>query len=223
LKVRPGEKLAVVGPSGAGKTSMMSLLQRLYEPRSGAVFLDGTDIRNIAQKSLRSRIGVVFQEALVFNDTMRNNIAYGRPGASEREIELAARAANAHGFISRMPGGYSALAGERGSRLSTGERQRINIARALLKDPGLIILDEATSALDAESEEAVQEALARLLEGRTSFIITHRLSTVKNADRIAVLKDGSIIECGPHAELMAAGGYYASLVRKQILVTSAAR
>lgn len=215
IQVKPGETVALVGPSGAGKTTLMSLLQRLYDPSSGSILVDGMDIRCLKQRSLRRQIGVVFQDAVLFNDTVRNNIAYGSPGASQKEVEEAARAANAHEFILRMPEGYDTVVGERGGCLSAGEKQRINIARALLKNPPLLILDEATSALDAESEALVQEALARLVRGRTTFIIAHRLSTVVGADRILVLKDGKIIESGTHNKLMAMGGYYASLVQRQ--------
>lgn len=217
LYVRPGELVALVGPSGAGKTTMMALLQRLYDPTEGAILIDGVDVRALRQRSLRRQIGVVLQEALLFNDSIRNNIAYGRPAASLREIIEAAQAANAHPFIERLPEGYETAVGERGERLSAGERQRIAIARALLKDPPILILDEATSALDAESEALVQEALARLVKGRTTFVIAHRLSTVVGADRILVLKEGEIIECGNHPTLLAADGYYASLVRRQAL------
>jgi ATP-binding cassette, subfamily B, bacterial len=215
LHVQPGETVAIVGPSGSGKSTMVSLLQRFYDPTSGTIRIDGYDLKSIQQRSLRKQIGVVLQDALVFNDTIRNNIAYGRPDAPMAEIEAAARAANAHNFIGQLPGGYDFVVGERGCRISVGERQRISIARALLKDPALLILDEATSALDAESEVLVQDALDRLIKGRTSFIIAHRLSTVVGANRILVLKNGRIIESDNHERLMRRNGYYASLVRSQ--------
>jgi ATP-binding cassette subfamily B protein len=212
---KPGERIAIVGPSGSGKTTLMSLLMRFNDPWSGAVRVDGRDLREVTQKSLRQRIGCVLQEPLLFNDTIRNNIAYGRPGASMEEIEAAARAANADAFIRRLPLGYDTPVGERGALLSGGERQRISIARALLKDPAIVILDEATSSLDAESEAAVQDAIERLLRGRTTFLIAHRLSTVTGADRILVLRGGRIDACGTHEALMREGGYYESLVRRQ--------
>ncbi|MDB5368097.1 MAG: transporter ATP-binding protein [Rhodospirillales bacterium] len=217
LTVRPGEKVAIVGPSGSGKTTLMGLLMRFYDPWSGAIEIDGHDLRSLKQKSLRQRIGVVLQEPLLFNDTVANNIAYGRPGATREEIEAAALAANADGFVRRLPQGYDTMLGERGGLLSGGERQRISIARALLKDPSLVVLDEATSALDAESEQLVGRALDGLLKGRTTFLIAHRLATVIGADKILVLKAGRIVECGRHHELLAAGGYYASLVARQDL------
>src|SRR3954454_1127411 len=215
LIARPGETIALVGPSGSGKTTLATLLQRFYGVTDGAITIDGVDIRDMTQHSLRSQIGVVFQDAHLFNDTVRANIAYGRPDASQEEVEMAARAAQAHGFIMDLPEGYETVVRERGSRLSGGERQRIAIARALLKNPPILILDEATSALDAESEHLIQRALKALLRGRTAFVIAHRLSTVRDADRIVVIKDGEIAEAGSHGELLAQGGYYASLLTKQ--------
>jgi ATP-binding cassette subfamily B protein len=215
LHVRAGETIAIVGPSGSGKSTLMALLQRFYDPDQGTVSLDNLDIRLIRQKSLRSNIGVVLQDALLFNESVKNNIAYGRPEATMEDIEQAARHANAHQFIINMEKGYDTSVGEKGSRLSVGERQRIAIARAILKDPPIIILDEATSALDAELEAMVQEALDRLLTDRTAFIIAHRLSTIVGADRIVVFRQGNIVEEGSHQELLQQKGYYALLVEKQ--------
>lgn len=215
LHASPGEVVAIVGPSGSGKSTLMALLQRFYDPVKGDVYVDGMNIKKLKQISLRRQIGVVLQDALLFNEPVRDNISYGRPGARTEEIEKAAIAANAHDFILRLENGYRTVVGERGSRLSTGERQRIAIARAILKDPPVLILDEATSALDAELEALVQEALENLMKNRTTFIIAHRLATVVNADKIVVLKNGSIIEEGRHMELVKQNGYYSSLVRRQ--------
>jgi ATP-binding cassette subfamily B protein len=215
LSVRAGERVAVVGPSGSGKSTLVSLVQRFYDPTDGVVRVDGIDVRRLKQISLRKQVGVVFQDSLLFNESVLANIAYGRPGATRAQIEAAARAANAHDFIVRLPDGYDTVVGERGSRLSVGERQRVSIARTLLKDPAVLILDEPTSALDAESEALVQAALDRVTAGRTTLVIAHRLSTVVNADRIVVLKDGRIVEEGRHGQLVRAGGYYSTLVRRQ--------
>ena len=215
LHVNAGETVAIVGPSGSGKTTLMALLMRFYDPVEGAIRIDGHDLRTLKQSSVRRNIGVVLQDPLLFNDTIRANISYARPEASMAEVEAAARTANAHEMIQRLPEGYNSMVGERGGLLSVGERQRITIARAILKDPRILVLDEATSSLDAESEAAVQSAIEALMKTRTTFIIAHRLSTVVNADRIIVLREGRIVESGPHLELLRANGYYASLVRRQ--------
>ena len=212
---RAGETIALIGPSGSGKTTLVALLQRFYSATDGEILVDGVDIRKLTQRSLRSQIGVVFQDPHLFNDTVRANIAYGRPAATQAEIEAAARAAHAHDFIMGLPEGYETVVQERGSRLSGGQRQRIAIARALLKDPPILILDEATSALDTESEYLIQRAIKTLLRGRTALVIAHRLSTVRDADRIVVVKEGAIAEAGSHAELLAHEGYYASVVARQ--------
>jgi ATP-binding cassette subfamily B protein len=215
FEAHAGETVAIVGPSGSGKTTIMALLMRFYDPVTGCVRLDGKDLRTLKQSSIRRHIGVVLQDPLLFNDTVRANIAYARPTATLAEIQAAAKAVNVHDMIMRLPEGYETRVGERGALLSVGERQRITIARAVLKDPCILVLDEATSALDVESEQAVQSALEVLTRGRTTFIIAHRLSTVVNASRIIVLREGRVVESGPHAELMQANGYYASLVQRQ--------
>lgn len=202
LTVRAGEMIAIVGPSGAGKTSFVNLIPRFYDVTSGAVLIDGMDIRDVTFSSLRGQIGIVTQETVLFNDTVRNNIAYGRADIPLEQVVEAARAANAHAFIEQMPHGYDTVIGERGVRMSGGERQRLAIARAILKNPRILIFDEATSSLDTESERLVQEAIDRLVENRTVFAIAHRLSTVQNADRIIVLVDGAIVQTGTHDELI---------------------
>ena len=217
LTIAPGETVALVGPSGGGKSTLLSLLPRFYDVTAGAVTVNGRDIRELRLQDLRARIALVTQEPFLFDDTIAANIAYGRPGASQTEIEAAAAAAAAHDFITALPEGYLTRAGEAGLRLSGGQRQRIAIARAFLKDAPILLLDEATSALDTESEALVQSALERLMQGRATLMIAHRLSTVRNADRIHVLEAGRIVETGSHAELVRLGGLYSRLAKQQSL------
>ena len=211
LKVKKGQIVALVGPSGAGKSTLVDLIPRFYDPAGGRVELDGVDIRNLSIQSLRSLMGIVTQETILFNDTVRSNIAYGLEGIPEERITAAARAANAHDFIEALPEGYETVIGDRGVRLSGGERQRIAIARALLKDPEIFIFDEATSSLDSESERLVQDAIQRLMTTRTTFVIAHRLSTVRNADLIVVIDGGKVVETGEHETLLSGGGLYKKL------------
>jgi subfamily B ATP-binding cassette protein MsbA len=215
LDVPAGQIVALVGPSGAGKTTLVSLIPRFWDVSAGTLRLDGTDLRDFALRDLRAQVGLVPQETLLFSGTVGENIRYGRPDATPAEVEAAARAANAHEFITAFDLGYDTVVGERGVKLSGGQRQRIAIARALLKDPRILILDEATSALDNESEALVQAALERLMQGRTTFVIAHRLSTVRNADRILVMDAGQIVQDGTHAQLLAAGGLYRDLYELQ--------
>jgi subfamily B ATP-binding cassette protein MsbA len=211
LSVKAGEVLALVGSSGSGKTTLASLVPRFYEPTEGAILIDGQDIRHGTLRSLRKQIGIVSQDTVLFDDTVKNNIAYGRVGATDQEVLEAATLAYAHEFITRLPDGYHTVIGENGVKLSGGERQRLAIARAILRDPPILILDEATSSLDSESERIVQLAFSNLMRNRTTLVIAHRLSTVQNADRIVVLDRGSIVESGSHEELLQQGGLYKRL------------
>jgi ATP-binding cassette subfamily B protein len=213
--VPPGTQLAVVGPSGAGKSTLSRLLFRFYEPQSGRILIDGQDIREVTQATLRAAIGIVPQDTVLFNDTIGYNIGYGREGASQAEIEAAAHGAAIHQFIASLPDGYEATVGERGLKLSGGEKQRVAIARTLLKDPPILILDEATSALDSRTEAAIQETLQAVERGRTSIVIAHRLSTVVDAEQIIVLDAGRIAERGTHAQLLRKDGLYAEMWARQ--------
>jgi ATP-binding cassette subfamily B protein len=208
--------VAIVGPSGAGKSTISRILLRFYDVAGGRVTIDGQDIRDVTQASLRAAIGVVPQDTVLFNDTIYYNIAYGREGATREEVEAAARAARIHDFIASLPDGYDAVVGERGLKLSGGEKQRVGIARTLLKNPPILLLDEATSALDTETERGIQEALRAMGRGRSVITIAHRLSTVVDADRIVVLEAGRVVESGTHGVLLAAGGRYARLWARQM-------
>jgi subfamily B ATP-binding cassette protein MsbA len=214
LSVKKGDMIALVGPSGAGKSTLADLLPRFYDVVKGSIEIDGEDIRNYSKNDLRNLMGVVTQEAILFNDTIRNNIAFGFDSNDEKVIE-AAKIANAHEFIMQMPSGYNTIIGDRGMNLSGGQRQRLTIARAILKNPPILILDEATSALDSESEKLVQEALNKLMRNRTSIVIAHRLSTIQFADEIVVMEKGKIVEKGNHISLMSKNGLYKKLVELQ--------
>ncbi|MFZ2603120.1 MAG: ABC transporter ATP-binding protein [Candidatus Omnitrophota bacterium] len=217
LEAKKGQVLAVVGPSGVGKSTLLDLIPRFYDPKKGRILIDGININEVTLKSLRQQIGIVTQETILFNDTIRANIAYGRPDTLQKEIEQAAIQAHAHDFIKHLPQGYDTIIGDRGMKLSGGERQRVAIARALLKNPPILILDEATSQLDTESERIVQEALDKLMYGRTVFVIAHRLSTIRNADRIMVLEKGMIAQEGAHSDLLNKEGLYKKLYQLQEL------
>lgn len=217
LKVHPGQMVALVGPSGSGKTTLTNLIPRFYDPTGGAVLVDGHDLREVKSKPLRRQMAMVLQEPFLFNDTVRNNITYGRPEAAEGDVVQAAQTAGAHRFILELPSGYDTVVGERGVKLSGGQKQRIAIARAILADPRILILDEATSSVDAETEKLIQEAIYKLVENRTTFVIAHRLSTVLSADIIVVMDKGRVIEMGTHDELMSQGNLYAKLFQLQFL------
>jgi ABC-type multidrug transport system fused ATPase/permease subunit len=222
LHVAPGETVAFVGETGAGKTSMINLLLRFADVWSGSIEIDGQDVRDVTQTSLRSQLGIVLQDTFLFGGTVRDNIAFARPEAPLAEIERVAREVGAHEFIAALPDGYDTEVQERGASLSVGQRQLLSFARALLADPRILVLDEATSSVDTQTERQIQEALRRLLQGRTSFVIAHRLSTIREADKVVVMHEGRIVELGTHDELMAERGYYYSLYAMQWRTDTAA-
>jgi subfamily B ATP-binding cassette protein MsbA len=215
LEIKARKVVAFVGPSGAGKSTLISLIPRFYDPAEGSILIDGLDVRRVTFDSLRAQIGIVSQESILFNDTVQSNIAYGQTEIDKEKVIEAAKAAHIHDFIMSLPQGYDTVVGERGARVSGGQRQRLTIARALYKDPAILIFDEATSSLDSESEALIQKAIVKLLENRTTLMIAHRLSTIMHADEIIVMNRGEIVERGTHYELMAMNGLYAHLCRQQ--------
>ena len=218
LDVKSGQTIAIVGPTGCGKTTMINLLMRFYDVNAGKITVDGKDIRSVTRDSLRGAFGMVLQDTWLFRGTVRENIAYGVPDATDEEIREAAKAAHAHSFIKRLPNGYDTVLTENGDNISEGQKQLLCIARVMLKRPPMLILDEATSNIDTRTEVRIQKAFAALMEGRTSFIVAHRLSTIQNADVILVMRDGQIIEKGKHEELLAQNGFYAQLYNSQFAV-----
>ena len=215
LSVKPGQRIAIVGPTGCGKTTVINLLMRFYDVDSGSIQVDGHDVRNVTRKSLRTNFGMVLQETWLKSGTIRENIAYGKPDATEEEIVQAAREAHAHSFIKRMPQGYDTVIGEDGGNLSQGQKQLLCIARVMLCLPPMLILDEATSSIDTRTEIRIQKAFSRMMEGRTSFIVAHRLSTIREADRILVMRAGRIVEQGTHGDLLEKNGFYAEIYNSQ--------
>ena len=222
FSAQPGQTVAIVGPTGAGKTTIVNLIQRFYDVTDGAVFIDGVDVRDVTQASLRAQMGVVPQDSFLFSATIADNIRYGKLDASDAEVEAAAKAANADGFIANLKEKYQMVLGERGTGLSQGQRQLLGIARAVLANPRVLILDEATSSVDTRTEQLIQQALGKLLKGRTSFVIAHRLSTIRDADLVLVVQDGQIVERGKHDALLAQNGVYADLYRRQFRTLDAA-
>jgi ATP-binding cassette subfamily B protein len=219
LKVKPGQTVALVGPTGAGKTTVINLLTRFYDVKEGSILIDGIDIRKIKRSSLRSSLGIVLQDTYLFNASVRENIRYGRLDATDEEVEQAAKIANAHGFITRLPQGYDTILIDDGGNLSHGQRQLLAIARAVLADPAILILDEATSSVDTRTEIYIQRAMLNLMKGRTSFVIAHRLSTIRDADIIVVIHNGQLIEQGTHEELLNKKGFYYNLYQSQFVRT----
>ena len=222
LAVQPGQRIAIVGPTGCGKTTIINLLMRFYDVNSGRICISGTDIQDVTRQSVRQQYGMVLQDSWLFSGTVRQNIAYARPDATDEEIVAAAKFAHAHSFIKRLPQGYDTVIGEDGGSISQGQRQLLCIARILLVSPPMLILDEATSSIDTRTEQRIQRALAKLMEGRTSFVVAHRLSTIKEADNILVMRDGHIVEQGRHQQLLDAGGFYAKLYASQFEVQETA-
>jgi ATP-binding cassette subfamily B protein len=216
FEAEPGQVIALVGTTGSGKTSVVNLIPRFYDPTGGRILVDGTDIRGVTLASLRAQVGIVLQDTTLFATTVRENLRFGRPAASEHEVVAAAKAAQAHDFITAMPEGYDTVVGEKGDTLSGGQKQRVAIARALLQDPRILILDDATASVDTETEQLIQQALQRLMEGRTTFVIAHRIGTIRRADQILVLDGGRVVARGTHSRLLASCGVYVDICNRQL-------